>query len=245
LGTLINIVTVLVGGLLGSLLGDRLPQRTRDTVMSGLGLMTLVVGLQMALTTQNVLIPMISLLAGAVIGEWWGIEAALERLGRWFERRLGAPEDGAAPSNGGKSVAKAFVTASLVFCIGPMSILGSVQDGLTGDYHLLAIKSVLDGFAALAFAASLGPGVLLSALSVGVYQGGITLATYALSASLAGVTRETPGVIEMTATGGVLIMGISLLLLDLRQVRVGNLLPAVIIAPVIVWLLGLLGVSYA
>ena len=230
-GTVINIITVLVGGIIGSVLGDRLPARTRETVMSGLGLMTLVVGLQMALSTHNVLIPMVSLLLGAVLGEWLGIEALLQRLGHWFEEHCGAPAED------GRSVAKAFVTASLVFCIGPMSILGSVQDGLTGDYHLLAIKAVLDGFAALAFAASLGPGVLLSAISVAVYQGGITLATLALATTLRGITRETPGVIEMTATGGVLIMGISLLLLDLRQVRVGNLLPAVVIAPVLVWVL--------
>lgn len=237
MGTLINIVAVLVGGLLGSLLGDRLPERTRGTVLAGLGLMTLVIGLQMALTTNNVLVPMISLLVGAVIGETLQLEAGLNRLGAWLEQRFSQPGEG-------RSLARAFVTASLVFCVGPMSILGSIQDGLAGNFHLLAVKSVLDGFAALAFAASLGPGVLLSAVSVGVYQGGLTLATVALAGSLGGVTETTPAVVELSATGGVLIMAIGLLLLDLRQIRVGNLLPAVALAPLIVWLLETSGVAW-
>ena len=126
------------------------------------------------------------------------------------------------------------VDASLVFCIGPLAILGSIQDGLLGDYNLLAIKSTLDGFAGLAFASTLGIGVTFAALTVLVYQGGISLLAMLLGSAIGSVTRETPWVIEMSATGGVLILGIGLLLLDLKQVRIANLLPAVFLAPLIV-----------
>ncbi len=135
---------------------------------------------------------------------------------------------------------RGFVTASLIFCVGPMTILGSIQDGLVGDYNLLAIKSTLDGFAALAFSSTLGIGVAFSALTVFVFQGGISLMAILLGGALGTVSRETPWVIEMTATGGVLIMGISLVLLELKQVRLGNLLPAIFIAPAIVAVLGAL-----
>jgi hypothetical protein len=178
-------------------------------------------------------------LAGGILGEWWRVEDRLESAGGWLERqvgqRLGGGEQG--------TVVRAFVTASLVFCIGPLAILGSIQDGLTGDFNLLAIKSMLDGFASLAFAASLGPGVILSALSILVYQGGISLAAMGLGSALGDVSRQSPWVIEMTATGGALIMGIGLILLELKRVRVGNLLPAVAIAPLIVLVLAALGIA--
>ncbi|MBK9096178.1 MAG: DUF554 domain-containing protein [Anaerolineae bacterium] len=239
IGTILNIVTVIIGGGLGSLLGDRLPDKTRETVLAGLGLMTSAVGMSMALQTKNVLIPMFSVLLGGVLGEWARLEDHLEAVGRWLERRVGQ-----RMASGQRSVTRAFVTASLVFCIGPMTILGSIQDGLTGDFQLLAVKSLLDGFASLAFAATLGPGVILSALTILVVQGSITGLTVALGSTLGEVTRQTPWVIEMTATGGVLVLGISLLLLDLRRVRVGNLMPAVLLAPLIVVALQALHINY-
>lgn len=238
-GTLLNILTVVIGGSLGSLLGNRLPDKTRETVLAGLGLMTGVVGMSMALQTKNVLIPMFSVLVGGVLGEWAHLEDHLEAMGRWLERRVGQ-----RMGSGERSVTRAFVTASLVFCIGPMTILGSIQDGLTGDFQLLAVKSLLDGFAALAFAATLGPGVILSALTILAVQGSVTVAAALLGSALGEVTRQTPWVIEMTATGGVLVLGISLLLLDLRRVRVGNLMPAVFLAPLIVFGLQALHISY-
>ncbi|WP_423225883.1 DUF554 domain-containing protein [Candidatus Amarolinea aalborgensis] len=238
-GTLLNILTVVIGGSLGSLLGNRLPDKTRETVLAGLGLMTGVVGMSMALQTKNVLIPMFSVLLGGVLGEWARLEDHLEALGRWLERRVGQ-----RMGSGERSVTRAFVTASLVFCIGPMTILGSIQDGLTGDFQLLAVKSLLDGFASLAFAATLGPGVILSALTILAVQGSVTVAAALLGSALGEVTRLTPWVIEMTATGGVLVLGISLLLLDLRRVRVGNLMPAVFLAPLIVFGLQALHISY-
>ena len=205
--------------------------------MHGLGLMTLMIGAQMAMTTRNILIVLASILVGAVLGELIGVQAWLDAIGKKLEDRFA--RDGQA----GKFT-RGFVTASLIFCVGPMTILGSIQDGLVGDYQLLAIKSTLDGFAGLAFASTLGIGVAFSALTVFVVQGGISIAAMILGGALGSITRETPWVIEMTATGGVLIMGISLVLLELKQVRLGNLLPAIFIAPLIVVALGMLSIKF-
>ncbi len=226
-GTLLNVVTVVIGGTLGAVLGARLPERVRETVMHGLGLLTFVIGISMALTTRNILIVLASILFGAIIGEILDIQARLDVVGRLLEERF---------ARGGEAgtFTRGFVTASLVFCVGPLSILGSIQDGLLGDFNLLAIKSTLDGFAGLAFASTLGIGVAFAALTVLLYQGGLSVAAMLLGSVLGSVTRDTPWVIEMSATGGVLIMGIGLLLLDLKRIRVANLLPAILIAPLIV-----------
>jgi hypothetical protein len=236
-GTILNVLAVVIGGTLGTLLGARLPDKMRETVMNGLGLMTMVIGVQMAMTTRNLLIVLGSILFGGVIGELIGVQARLDWLGKKLEERF------AGNGEAGKFT-RGFVTASLIFCVGPMTILGSIQDGLIGDYNLLAIKSTLDGFAGLAFASTLGIGVAFSALTILIFQGGISVAAMALGDALGSITRETPWVIEMTATGGVLIMGISLLLLDLKQVRVGNLLPAIFIAPLIVLVLAVLNIQF-
>ena len=238
-GTLINIIAVIVGGALGSIMGARLPQKVRDTVMSGLGLMTITLGMSMALQSKNLLIVMGSVLLGGVLGEWWRIEDGLEAVGRWLEARFGRPDDAAE----GHSITRAFVTASLVFCVGPLTVVGSILDGLTGNYQPLALKSMLDGFAALAFSASLGPGVLFSTLTILVYQGGLSLVAHLLGTNLSGVSAQTPSIIEMGATGGVLIMGIGLILLDLKRIRIGNFLPAIAIAPLVVVVLESLGIS--
>lgn len=236
-GTLLNVLTVIIGGALGTFLGARLPEKIRETVMHGLGLMTLMIGMQMAMTTRNLLIVLASILFGGVIGELIGVQAWLDAIGKKLEDRF------ARNGQAGKFT-RGFVTASLIFCVGPMTILGSIQDGLIGDYQLLAIKSTLDGFAALAFASTLGIGVAFSALTVFVMQGGISVAAMLLGSALGSITRETPWVIEMTATGGVLIMGIALVLLELKHVRLGNLLPAIFIAPLIVIVLGALNIRF-
>ncbi len=236
IGTIINIVAVLIGGGLGTLLGDRLPQRVRETVMHGIGLVTLMVGVHLTLETQNTLIVMASILIGALLGEWWQLSAGLDRAGEWLRQRVA----GRLSSHSMAHFTEGLVTASLVFCVGPMTILGAIQDGLTGDYSLLAIKSVLDGFAALAFASTLGVGVLFSILTLLVYQGGITLL-----AGLAETLLTTPMIAEMTAAGGVLILAIGLLLLDIKRIRVANLLPALLIAPLIVAALQALGLPIA
>ncbi len=220
LGTLINIAAVAVGTTFGVLLGARLPARARETVMDGLGLLTLVLGMTLALETENLLVVMGAVLLGGLVGEAMHIEAGLRALGDYFQARLRS-------SSG--TFTEGFVTASLVFAVGPMAILGAIEDGLRGNVEILALKSVLDGFAALAFAATLGWGVGLSALTLLVYQGGITL-----GADLIEQVLTDQMIAEMTATGGVLILAIALRLLDLKEVRVGNLLPALFFAPVIV-----------
>jgi uncharacterized membrane protein YqgA involved in biofilm formation len=229
-GTILNVVAVVLGGVIGTFLGGRLPTKVRETVMNGLGLLTMVIGVQMALSTHNMLIVLGSILCGGIIGELIGIQAWLDAIGKQLENRF------AGNGEAGKFT-RGFVTASLIFCVGPMTILGSIQDGLIGDYNLLAIKSTLDGFAGLAFSSTLGIGVAFSALTIFVFQGGISVLAMLFGSALGSITRETPWVIEMTATGGVLIMGISLILLELKQVRVGNLLPAIFIAPLIVVIL--------
>jgi len=221
IGTSINIAAILAGSLAGTSVGSRLPERIRSTVLNGLGLLTILIGLQMALETKNILIVMGALLSGGMVGELLRISDGLDRLGNFLQSTLA--------ESGSRNFGEGFVTASLVFCVGPMAVLGSIQDGLTGDYRLLAIKSMLDGFAAIAFSASLGWGVACSAMSILLYQGAITLFAGMLSKVL-----SDPMITEMTATGGLLIMGIGLKLLNLKDVRLANFLPALAIAPLIV-----------
>lgn len=228
-GTILNVMTVILGAVLGTLLGARLPEKIRETVLAGLGIVVFIIGIGMALT-GNVLIVMFALLLGAILGEVVDIDAKLNALGQRLETRF---------ARGGRAgtFAKGFVTASLVFCVGPLTILGSIQDGLLGDYKLLAIKSILDGFAGLAFSASLGIGVGFAAITVLLFQGGIALLAMFVGSALGSVTRDTPWIVQLTATGGALVIGIGLLLLDLKRVRVANFLPALIIAPLIVFAL--------
>jgi uncharacterized membrane protein YqgA involved in biofilm formation len=177
IGTLINIATVLLGGILGNLLGSRFPERIRQTVVAGLGLFTMAYGLQMFLKTQNAMIVLGSLLLGALLGEWVQIEDGLQRLGGWIEQRVTGASNGGVTAENSRFI-RGFLTASLLFCVGPMTILGSIQDGLTGDYRILAIKAVLDGFAALAFASSLGIGVLFFNLDYPGLPGWINVAGF-------------------------------------------------------------------
>ena len=235
IGTFLNIATVLLGGTLGLLFGSRVPERIRQTVVAGLGLFTAAIGLQMFIKTQNPIVALGSLLIGGLLGEWWRIEDGLKGVGAFLEQRF-TRNSNHAESN---RFARGFLTASLVFCVGPMTILGSIQDGLTGDYQLLAIKSVLDGFAALAFASSLGVGVLFSTLIILIYQGGLTL----LAAQVQTFVTD-PMMAEMTAAGGVILMGIAISsLLEIKPIRVGNFLPALAVAPLIVAILNTLGLT--
>jgi len=234
-GTLLNIVTVLVGGTLGLVFGSRLPDRLRQTVVAGLGLFTLAYGLVMFAETQNPIIVLAALLFGGLLGEWWQIEAGLARLGAWLQSRFAADAEG-----GSSRFVRGFLTASLVFCIGPMTILGSIQDGLMGDFRLLAIKSVLDGFASLVFATTLGIGVLFSTLVILIFQGGLSL----LAQQAQAIFTEAM-IAELSATGGLLLVGIAISsLFELKPIRVGNFLPALILAPLIIATLGALGIPF-
>ena len=220
IGTLINTLTVLVGSALGLLLGARLPDRIRETVMQGLGLLVIIIGIQMALKTNHILILMGSILIGGILGELCRIQQNLDHLGQTLQSRFGKESN--------NRFSEGFVTASLVFCVGPMTFLGAIQDGLTGNYDLLAIKSTLDGVASLAFAAVFGIGVLFSIITIIVIQGGISL-----SATLLEGVLTPPMIDEMTAAGGLMVMAIGFTLLDLLHIRTANYLPALIIAPLL------------
>ena len=240
-GTIINIGTVLIGGLIGLMVGARFSDRVRDTVISVLGLFTLAVGILTFLEGVNVegeqiLIPLVSLLIGGMLGEWWRIEARLQDLGATLEKRFAGGDGEETQEN---QFIRGFLTASLLFCVGPMTILGSIQDGLTGDYELLAIKSVLDGFAAMALASTFGVGVLFSVLVVLVVQGGLTL----LASQLQFFFTEVM-IAELSVVGGILLLAIAIgSLLELRPIRTGNLLPALLVAPVLVIALAFLGLG--
>ena len=230
-GTFLNIATVLIGGALGLIFGARIPDQLKATVISGMGLFVMAMGLQMFLKTENPLIVLGSLLIGTLLGEWWKIEDGLQNLGKFLEQRFS--REGDDDSN---KFVRGFLTASLLFCVGPLTILGSIQDGLTGDYNLLAVKSVLDGFASLAFASTLGVGVMFSTIIILVYQGGISLLAGQLNSIV------TPSMMnELTATGGVILLGLAISsLLEIKNIRVGNMLPGLAVAPLIVWVLSLI-----
>lgn len=235
-GTLLNFATIIIGGVLGNLFGGRLPEKLRQTVVSGLGLFTLALGVQMFLKTQNMLVVVVSILVGILLGEWWKIEQRLQVFAGWLEAKV---NHGDGEGSNRARFIRGFLTSSLIFVIGPMAILGSIEDGLTGNYQVLAIKAILDGFASLAFASSLGIGVAFSALPVLIYQGAIAL--------LAGQVQQvvTPAMMaEMSATGGVILMGLSVgSLLELRPVRSGNFIPALLIAPIAVAVMAWLGIK--
>lgn len=241
LGTAVNVATVLLGSGIGLLLGHRLPQRTRDTVTDALGLVTLLIGALSAFQVTSprlasavgpsapVLIVLGALLIGGILGSAVDIERRLNDLGGWLRSRLGG---GSGPE---ARFVEGFVTASLVFCVGPLTILGSLSDGLGLGPEQLFLKATLDGFAAIAFAASLGVGVLASALAVAVIQGLLTLIGFLLGDFLPDAQLDA-----ITAAGGLLLVGVGLRLLRIKMVPVGNLLPALLVAPLLVLVVGAL-----
>lgn len=225
-GTFLNVATVMVGGGLGLLVGGRLPARVRETVMMGIGLISVVLGVKMSLESSNTLVLLGATILGGLIGEIFDIQRWLDRMGAWFQQKL------ASDTSSGK-FSEGFVTSSLIFCVGPMTIMGSIQDGLSGNYELLAVKATMDGFAALAFAAAFGAGVLLSGATVLLYQGAISLG----ASTLSGVMTE-PMIQEMTAAGGLMVLGIGLVILEVARLRVANFLPALAVAPLLLRLTG-------
>jgi uncharacterized protein len=260
LGTLLNAAAIVVGALAGSLLGDRLPTRVRTGTTDVVGLFVLVLGLSDALLTFSpelrdavgpaaVLVILGALVLGGMLGEIIDIEARLAWLGeRLRDRVLGPEEPGLVPEPSGPDrdvleqpvvahdprhrFVEGFVLTTMIVCVGPLAILGSLQDGLTGDVQLLAVKAVLDGSIALAFASVLGIGVAFAAIPLLALQGSITLGAAAIAPGL-----SDPMLLALTATGGVLVAGLGLRLLEVREVRVANLLPALVLAPAAVALL--------
>lgn len=217
LGTIVNAAAIILGGALGLLFGHSMPEKMNSTIIQGLGLAVLLIGIDMALQTNNSLVVIGSLVIGGVIGECIDIEKKLKSLGTWMEKKFTSGEDG--------RFTRAFISASLIYCIGAMSITGSIESGINGNHSILMVKSLLDGTTAIVFATSMGAGVLASAIPVLLYQGAITLAAGLLQNVL-----SQPIITEMSATGGLLIVGIGLNILQIKEIKVGNLLPGIFVA---------------
>ncbi|MCY3945167.1 MAG: DUF554 domain-containing protein [Anaerolineaceae bacterium] len=226
-GTLLNAITVLFGGLTGLVIGQRLNERLRGALVSGIGLVTVVVGVSNAGQSGNIIIPLVSIVSGVVVGELLNIDRRLQGFAGWMQARVGDSSDGQARAR----FINGYLSASLVFCVGPLTFVGSLQDGmgLPIGFQQLAIKSVLDMITAATFAASMGVGVLFSIVTILVLQGGL-----ALLGSTLGEVMSVAMIAEMTAVGGVILIGLALVLLELRPLRVANFLPALIIAPLLV-----------
>jgi hypothetical protein len=224
LGSVVNVAAIVAGGAAGLLMGSRMPERVRAAVFTGLGLCVLVIGMQMALGTKNPLVMVFSVVLGCITGELLRLEDGLAKLGDALKARFGS---------GDARFTEGFVTASVLFCIGSMAILGSFDEGLRGDHTILFTKSILDGFASVAFAAAMGLGVLFSALPVFLYQAGLTELATVLQPWLTDAMMA-----ELTATGGVLILGIGVSILELRRIPLTNFLPALLYAPLLAWLAG-------
>jgi hypothetical protein len=229
-GTWINIVTVLLGTTLGLLLKGYLPLRMQRIITQGVALITLFIGLRMAESLvkvqagrmDGIVLGLITLVVGGLLGEWWLLEDKLNRLGDWLKKRF----------RGEGSFTQGFVAASLLFCVGPMTLIGSLNNGLTGDSTLLTLKATMDGLAAIALTSSFGIGVGFSALVILFYQGGLSLAAGVLAQPLPDPSNA-PQVLLVTGIGGVMILGLGLNLLEVAQVRVAAFLPALMLAPVI------------
>lgn len=236
LGTLLNMAAIVVGAGIGVLVGHRLPQRTRDLITQALGLVTLVVAALNVVALLDaewiadvgsaapLLIVLGSVVLGGIIGSLLRLEDRVERVGGWLQARVSRRSDGGSRAR----FIEGFVDASLLFCIGPLAILGALSDGLGQGIQQLALKSVIDGFASIAFAASLGWGVAFSALSVGIVQG-----LFTVLGVLVGSVLAASAVASITATGGVILIGLSLRLLQVSRIAVADLLPALVIAPVL------------
>ncbi|SEA60117.1 hypothetical protein SAMN05660420_02562 [Desulfuromusa kysingii] len=223
-GTLVNVAAVIIGCLIGRWSSRLLSSAMRQTLMFGLGLAVLLIGLQLALQSQQLMIVIGSLILGGLVGESLGIERRLESFGKRLQKRF----------SGMGTIAEGFVSSSLLFCVGAMAIMGALQDGLGGKPTILYAKSALDGVAAIALTSTLGIGVLFSIIPLLLYQGSITLV-----AELAQTILTEPVVTEMNAVGGLLIVAISLDLMGIKRLPVGNLLPAVFVAIGLLWGFGL------
>ncbi len=233
MGTIVNVATVVVGALLGIALGNRIPERTKETVTSVLGLFTIVIGglsvvsmnsaaLKSEVGSSAMIVVLASLLVGAVLGTWLQIEYRLEQFATWIRGRFAGTGDAARFVDG-------MVTSTLLFCVGPLAILGSISDGLGLGADQLYVKAILDGFAAMAFASTLGWGVLAAAPAVALVQGSWTVVGY-----FAGDVLSAAQIDALTAAGGVILLALGLRLLDVKQIPVGDLLPALFLAPALV-----------
>ena len=229
-GTWINVLTVIIGTTLGLLLKHRLPLPMQCIITQGVGLLTLFIGFTMAegmrqvqaSSLDGVVLGLLAMVLGGLLGEWWQIEERLSSIGDWLKAQF----------KGGGNFTQGFVAASLLFCVGPMTLLGSIQNGLTGDNDLLTLKAVMDGIAAIALSSSFGIGVGFSVLVILVYQGGISLVAGILSQALPDPAHD-PRIILITGVGGLMILGTGINLLELTKIRVASFLPTLALAPLI------------
>lgn len=216
LGTIVNSLAIVAGSLLGLLFSKGFADNYKEIILSGVGLSVILIGIKSALTSNDLMVVIFSIIVGAILGEAMKIEKRLEQLGNFLEQRF------ASPSSSSNSFAKGFVTASLVFCVGSMAIVGSLESGLTGNHQTLFAKSVLDGVTSIVFASAMGVGVIFSGVAVFLYQGLITMTAFSMKSLLVPETIE-----QMTSVGGLLIMAIGFNMLNVTKIRVGNLIPAI------------------
>lgn len=227
LGTIVNAVGIFVGAVLGLIFKKGLPKKWQETMMSGIAICIIVIGVQMALKTNNIVIVIFSIVIGSILGEIIDIEAGMNRIGEVLGKRIAGSNKSVAAE-----IAAGFVNASVLFCSGAMAIVGSIQDGLLGDHATLFAKATLDALISLVLTANLGVGVALSALSVGVYQGAITML-----AGFIGPYITDAMLAEITGSGGVMIMAIGTNMLYLTKIRIGNMIPAMLVAALVVRLM--------
>lgn len=216
LGTIVNTGAIVAGSLVGLLLRRGIADNYKEIILSAVGLSVVLIGVRSALVSESLMVVIFSMILGALIGEWIQIEKKLETFGRFLENKI------AAKSGDTSSFARGFVTASLVFCVGSMAIVGSLESGLTGNHQTLFAKSVLDGVTSIVFSSAMGLGVMFSGLAVFLYQGVITLTAVFMKNFLVAETIE-----QMTSVGGLLIVAIGLNMLKITTIRVGNLIPAI------------------
>lgn len=215
LGTIVNTVSIIVGSLIGLSFKGKIPEKYSQTIMHGIGLAVVLIGIKTALNTDAILIVIISFVIGSIIGELIRIENRLDQFGDWIGKKF---------SKNSTGISKGFVTASLLYCVGAMAIIGSMESGLTGNHQTLFAKSILDGIGSVIFASTLGIGVIFSAVSVFIYQGIITLTASSIKPYL------LPEVVsQMSAVGGLLIFAIGLGLLEIKKIKIGNMLPAIFV----------------
>jgi hypothetical protein len=229
LGTIVNALAIIAGSLLGMIFSRGIPDKYKEIIMSGVGLSVILIGIKSALVSDDLMVVIFSVIIGAGIGEFLRIEARLEALGRYFERKI------ATKSSDTGSFARSFVTASLVFCVGSMAIVGSLESGLTGNHQTLFAKSILDGVTSVIFASTIGIGVMFSAIPVFLYQGAITITAGFMKGFLVPHT-----IAQMTSVGGLLILSIGLNMLGITKIRIGNLIPGIFLPLVYFAILGFL-----
>lgn len=224
LGTIINTLTVLGGGMLGLIIGDKIPDRIRVIIVQVIGLTTLAIGLRDVIDTANIVFPLVGMVLGGIVGELLRIEDRLAGIGEFLRRRF-------AKNSSNSTFVNGFVTASLLFCVGPLTILGAIEDASGQTPQLYIIKGTLDGFMTIIFAALYGVGAIFSAVSVFVVQGSLTVFGTSLDALLTDRMR-----LELFSAGGLAVIAIGINLLEIKKIRLGSLLPGLVITPILVWL---------